>query len=193
MANLCSYEMKVVGKKENIKEFIKVMQSNYDYNLMKFDFDRHIGGRVFEVNCNEIQTRNDGLYETYIVGSCAWSVSSCMLDGGSYYNLIKKIHGEKCRSTTLEIESKSLDLDIEVFSTEAGMCFAEHYLIRKGFLEIAERAPYYEYLLSDFQTKESAEEELGIEISDEEWERGDDWICRGGFSEDIEYSPEYSI
>lgn len=64
------------------------------------------------------------------------------------------------------------------FTIEEGM------LIRQGEIEIDEVTEYYEYFLDEYETKEQAEEEYGISITDEEW-RMQDCISRGGFDEDF--------
>lgn len=182
MPNYCDYEMKVVGNEESIKEFIKVMNSNYNYHTMEFDFDRHMGGRVFEANAGEIVNQEDGKFNTTISGYCAWSVWCCMFDGAhTYYNDFKK-YGAQNHSTTLIQESGKLNLDIEVYSEESGMCFQEHYLIKQGILEINEEREWNEYCICDYETKEEAEEELEIKITDNEW-KNEEYISRGGFEE----------
>ena len=100
----------------------------------------------------------------------------------SYYSRLEKNYPNEFRGTTLPIESERLNLDIEVYSEECGCCFQEHYMILKGDLICEECVDWYEYCLGDYETKEEAEEELEIEITDEEWENGqDDYISRGGF------------
>lgn len=184
MPNYCDYEMKVVGNEESIKEFIKVMNSNYNYHTMEFDFDRHMGGRVFEVETTEdIVEQENGKFYTTIYGYCAWSVYSCMFEGAhTYYSQLKEEYGEKCRSTTIPIESKRLNLDIEIYSKESGMAFQEHYLVKQGTIELDEECEYTECYLDDYETKEEAERELEIKITDYEWDEGG-YISRGGFEE----------
>jgi hypothetical protein len=173
--------MCVVGKKENIEEFIKVIQADYDYGNMVFNNDRHMF-RVFEAECNGVEQRYGNVYEAVINGYCAWSVSSCMLEGG-YYNSFKKEYPSEFRGTTLPIESKRLNLDIEVYSEESGMCFQEHYVIIDGEIVRNECVDWEEVWVEDFETKEEAEEELEIKITDEEWAAGQDegYFTRGGF------------
>lgn len=182
MPNLCMYSMCVKGKKENIEEFIKVIEANYNYGTMEFSYDRHFF-RVFEAYYEEIEQVKDDIYQVIIGGDCAWSVSSCMFDNHSlgYYATFKKDYGDKCRGTTLPIESKNLNLSIEVYSEECGMCFQEHYVIINGDVVVDECVDWYEYYLRDYATKSEAEEELEIEITDEEWNGQDDYISRGGF------------
>ena len=101
----------------------------------------------------------------------------------SYYASLKSRYPEDFRGTTLPIESERLHLNIEVFSEECGMCFQEHYVIINGDIIVSECVEWEEYCLEDYETKEEAEEDLGIEITDEEWESGEPYISRGGFGE----------
>ena len=181
MPNYCNYSMCVVGKKENIEEFIKVIQADYDYGTMEFSHDRHMF-RVFEAECEGVEERCDDIYQTIINGYCAWSVSSCMLRGG-YYSRFKENHPNNFRGTTLDMESAKLNLEIEVYSEESGCCFQEHYIIINGDIECDECVDWTEIWVEEFETKEEAEEELELEITDEEWAAGQEegYFTRGGF------------
>lgn len=179
MPNICLYSMCVKGKKENIEEFIKVIKADYDYGTMEFTHDRHLF-RVFSADDNEIEQVDDDVYEVIINGDCAWSVSSCMFES-YYYSDLKQRFPNEFRGTTLPIESERLNLDIEVYSEECGCCFQEHYVIIHGDINVYDSVDWYEYDLSEYETKEEAEEELDIEITDEEWNSEDDFISRGGF------------
>jgi hypothetical protein len=70
---------------------------------------------------------------------------------------------------------------MEVYSEECGCCFQEHYLYINGEIICEECVDYYEYCIGDYDTKEEAEKEFKIEITDEEWNSGEDFISRGGF------------
>lgn len=183
MPNYCDYSMCVKGTKENIEEFIKVINAGYSYTTMEFDYNRHFY-RVFESYYDEIEEMLDGTYQVVINGYCAWSVNSCMFENG-YHKRIKEEYKDECRGTTVPIESERLNLDIEIFSSECGVGFQEHYIVRKGAIEVEECVDYYEYAICDFNTKEEAEEEFEIEITDEEWNSGEDYISRGGFDWDF--------
>ena len=178
MPNYCDYSMCVKGTKENVEEFIKVIQADYDYHGMIFSHDRHLF-RVFEANYDEIEKMCDDTYQVIINGYCAWSVASCMLEGG-YYADVKTRYPNEFRGTTLLLESKRLGIDIEVYSEECGCCFQEHYVIVNGDLICDECVEWNEYCIDDYNTKADAEEELGIEITDAEWREGG-FISRGGF------------
>lgn len=181
MPNYCNYSMCVVGTKENVEEFAKIMNADYNYGTMEFSYDRHMF-RVFEANYDEIEEMGDGTFQVVIDGYCAWSVSSCMLEHG-YYKDCKERYGNNFRGTTLLIESKRLGVDIEVYSEESGMCFQEHYIISDGKLVRNECVDWCEYWIEDYETKEEAEEELNIKITDEEWAEGqsEGYFTRGGF------------
>lgn len=174
------YSMCVKGKRENVEEFIKVIQSGYDYGTMEFDYDRHFF-RVFEAYYDKIEKLGDDMSQVVIKGNCAWSVNSCMFEDG-YYGRWKTEYKNEFRGTTLPIESERLGLDIEVFSEECGMCFQEHYVIINGDVIINECVDWEEYCIDEYETKEEAEEDLGIEITDEEWEEHE-FISRGGFGD----------
>jgi hypothetical protein len=173
--------MRAVGTKENIEEFIKVMNAGYDYGTMEFDYDRHMF-RVFEAVSDEIDEYDDGVFAVTINGYCAWSVRSCMFDDG-YYGRIKERYSDDFRGTTLLLESKKLGLNIEVFSEESGMCFQEHYMIIDGELVCDECVDWSEYWVEEYETKEEAEEDLEIAITDEEWNeaQSEGYFTRGGF------------
>ena len=186
MPNYCNYSMCVIGEKESVEEFIKIIQADYDYGTMEFSYDRHFF-RVFEADYDEIENlgedHGNDVYQVIINGYCAWSVSSCMFDTGEYcyYQELKKRFPDEFRGTTILAESERLNLSVEIFSEECGMCFQEHYTIIDGKIIEDECVDYYEYYLRDYETKEEAEEELEIEITDEEWNGPDDFISRGGF------------
>ena len=178
MANNCFYSMYVKGSKEDVEEFIKVIKADYDYGTMKFSHDRHMF-RVFSADEVEIEKRDDGKYGVVINGDCAWSVQSCMLEDG-YYARCKAQYGDQFRGTSLENESENLNLEIEVFSEECGCCFQEHYVIRNGYVDVEECVEWHEYFIDEYDTKEEAEKDLEIEITDQEWEIRE-IITRGGF------------
>ena len=184
MPNYCYYQMCVRGKKENVERFIKVIQADYNYSSMEFSYDRHMF-RVFEADYDELEKVGKNDYRVIISGDCAWSVSSCMLNEhhSSYYNRMKEEYPNDFRGTTLPKESRRLHLAIEVYSEECGMCFQEHYLFDDGKTIISECVDYNEYCICDYDSKEEAEEDLDIEITDEEWNSGEEYIKRGGFEE----------
>ena len=184
MPNYCYYQMCVRGTKENIERFINVIQADYNYSTMEFSNDRHLF-RVFEADYDKIEKLDENDYRVIISGDCAWSVSGCMLNEhrSSYYSRIKEQYPNDFRGTTLPKESKRLHLDIEVYSEECGEAFQEHYHFKNGKTIANECVDYNEYCIGDYNSKVEAEEDLGIKITDEEWNSGEEYIRRGGFEE----------
>lgn len=185
MPNTCDYSMRVVGKKENIEEFIKIMKATYNYFEKEFSNDLHFF-RIFEAIEDQIEELDNRSYATTINGTCAWCVSSCMFDNEpkSYYQLAKQEYSDDFRGTLVPIESKRLGLDIEIFS-EDGLTFQEHYIVKQGVIETEDCVDWHEYYIGDFSSKEEAEKSLNIKITDEEWEDRSHSICRGGFEWDF--------
>lgn len=197
MPNYCDFDMKIVGERKNIEEFIAVLNSHYDYEpvspdhirgktyplvhqppspiyyttngyrLAKLTGPRHMF-RVFEAY---VDRDLDEVNASYINGYCAWSVYSCMFKGGcTYYNDFIKGYDNKYigfMGTTLPDESRRLNLKIEVYSEESGCAFMEHFLIDNG-----------EILIEDCVDVDYEEvlDEKGREIG--EWKR------IGGFEDD---------
>ena len=130
MPNYCDYEMKIKGSKEAIARVLECLNADYNYGEGKPSHKHFF--RVFDATKDGNARKNaDGTYSQLIYGYCAWSVSSCMLDGGfSYYQSVKKDHPEIFMGTTLVEQSE--DCEIEVFSEEPGMGFSEHYIFKNG-------------------------------------------------------------
>ena len=119
MPNYCYYEMRVRGKRENIEEFVKVMT---DYERPKHFW------RVFSAYTDYDEPDENGLTTAMISGDCAWSVHCCMCIGPCTY----AGDADEEYRTSLQDESKRLQLEIEVYSDEPGMAFQEHYHYDKG-------------------------------------------------------------
>lgn len=134
MANNCFYNLKAVGKKESIKELIDML--NYQHK------DGISFARIFSADVVDEWDLEDGRSAVWVYGDCAWSVYSCMMEGEhTYYSSSKA----KCPTlTTITLASAKLDLDVEIYSTEPGIGFAEHYLIKKGEIVISDETDYLE-------------------------------------------------
>lgn len=131
MANDCLYEMRIRGKRKEVKRFIDCLKADYDYTDGKKPANKHFF-RVFDCyDEDEYENVGDGLVEKYVWGYCAWSVHSCMCEGEStYYENVKENHPKTFMGTCLREASKNLQ--VEIFSEETGMCFAEHYYYNNG-------------------------------------------------------------
>lgn len=178
MPNYCNYEMKVTGTKENVEEFITIIQA--DYHIEKdgtCDCDRHFW-RVFEADVLKTGVQDNDYY-AILAGHCAWSVYACMFDGEDTYN-------EDCKGeggTSLGIETERLNLVVECFSEEPGCGFEEHYVFVNGKLIVDEvMEDYKEYDTTRFETVEEMNEHYGTSFTKEEFEK-DFYLYTGGFKE----------
>lgn len=122
MPNYCYYTMKVAGKQSDIEKLVEVMNRDYNYISGGKKPLPHLW-RVFEATYDKVNQ--------LITGDCAWSVYCCMFDGKGTYQGDHK-NDPKYNGTTIVALSKELNLKIEIYSEETGMCFQEHYLIDKG-------------------------------------------------------------
>ena len=174
MANLCSFSMNVKGSHENIEKFYNAMSQNGTIYMGR--------GADAQIQYDDEDSR------AFIDGWCKWSIQSALIDNAiSMRNEPDKWYfGENIDKTKLEfitlIEAcERWNLTMEVYSEECGCCFQEHYLIRDGIIEINECVDWNEYFLDDYVTKEEAETELEVTITDDEWK--EKYIERGGFKE----------
>lgn len=178
MANICDFSMCVKGTHDDIEKFYNAMTQNGNIYM----------GRGADA---EIQYEDEE-GGAFIDGWCKWSIQSALIDDAiSMRNEPDKWYfGDNIDKSNLEfitlIEAcRKWNITMEVYSEETGCCFQEHYLIRNGDIELDECIDYYEYCLGDFRTKEEAEKELEVTITDEEWDN-EGLISKGGF-EDWEF------
>lgn len=176
MANICSFSMCVKGKHEDIESF---------YNAMFQKGNIYMGrGADADINYEDEENR------AFIDGWCKWSIQSALIDNaismrknpdGWYWG--EDTDKSKLEFVTLIEASEKWNLIVEVYSEESGCCFQEHYVVDNGDLIVEDCVDYYEYYLGEYNTKEEAEKELDIKITDEEWNSGEDYISRGGFDD----------
>lgn len=185
MPNICGYQMKVKGKPENVDEFVRIIQADYDFDKNGrciCDVGKHFW-RVFDADVYDVKVE-DGVKSVYISGSCAWSVAVCMLGGTWSYQ-------EQCPDglgTTLDAESERLGLAIEVFSEESGCCFMEHYVIINGDIQIDDCVEYSEYWVDEYANVDEMNKGMKTEFTQAEFEaaqNGDGYIKVGGMSWDF--------
>lgn len=173
MANVCSFSMLVKGNVDNIHKF---------YNAMSQIGDIYMGrGADAEIQIDE----EEGCAN--IDGWCKWSVQSAMVTNAEsmrskpdmwYWG--DGVDVNRLEFITLFEACQRWNLDMEVYSEEGGCCFQEHYVVINGDLVCDECVEWNEYCLDDFNTKEEAEAEFDIKITDKEWSDGG-YISRGGF------------
>lgn len=150
MPNYCDYEMKILGKKENVLRMVAYLQADYNYQdgLSNCTEDKHFF-RVFEANVIDEAELSSETYMAVVSGYCAWSISCCMLQGSlSYYRNWSEERlstlKEPFKGTHLEDVTKELDLSVEIFSKESGLEFMEHYIVESGTITLDETHDYHE-------------------------------------------------
>lgn len=157
MPNYCTYDMKIKGEKNAVKELHQILQYKHPTLQMYRIFDAYM--------CNE-EITDDGQYIMYITGDVAWSIISTMLVNvpelyenndeklSDYQKNIIDINTPKDKTTTdLVAETKRLDLETEVFSSEPGIGFQEHFVIKNGKILVNECENYeeFEYDSNDYE------------------------------------------
>ena len=168
MPNICDYAMGIEGKQENIHKLHTIM-SKEDYTS---------GPHLFRVFDADLIQDDEDFGE--IVGSCAWSVSVCMLEESS----AAYIHGDDASSngTSLERLSKDLELKIEIYSDEPGVGFQEHYVIENGEITVKEIEDVEYYWTDEFDTVEEFNKAYNLNVSKVAYEN-EDQIQIGGYEE----------
>ena len=191
MPNECSYQMKVEGLPENVDKFIKLLNMDYDSETKEKHFWRVFQADVYEAYIN----KNENTKIAIIIGDCAWSVHTCMRSGEGTYNNSRDLQGLKPRNifgeyytdtihpygTTLQEQSKLLDLYIEVYSMEPGCCFQEHYIYNRGEELCDECIPYYEWYVENQEDIDNFNKEVGLNYTFDNVE--DNYIIYGGYEE----------
>lgn len=176
MANICSFSMKVRGEHDNIEKFYNAMMQNGNVYMGR--------GADAEINYNDEDDT------AHIDGGCKWSIVSAMVDNAISMrsNPDRWWWGDSVDYKSLEFITlweacKRWNIDMEVYSEESGCCFQEHFVVVNGDLICEECVEWNEYWIDDYETKEEAEDELGIEITDDEWASGlkEGRFTRGGF------------
>ena len=153
MPNICIGTVKVRGYKDNVEEFTRIIQSKYDYDKPDMEFHKPHFWRVFEAYIASYETYGLLAVAEYDI-SCAWSVAACMLPGKfSYYDDTKDgINGIKTYGTHLLEIGKKLNLDVEIFSSEPGVGFQEHYRMQSGIMCEDECTEYHELYIGEYET-----------------------------------------
>lgn len=132
MSNICNYEIRVKGKKSNIRELVKWMNAEYD-TTKGYCSEKHHFYKIAETTSVDefeamtVLNKEEDTVIVNLIGYCNWSVLSCMISRYSFY--YKNGDGY---AITMQEASKLLDVDIEIISEELGLNFTEYFLIIDG-------------------------------------------------------------
>lgn len=167
MANYCDYNMRVRGTKENVYKFHKRMRD--------YDSPNHLF-RMFAADIYDEYDNEDGTTTIDIGGYCAWSIESCCRASG-YSNGVD----------LFEVNTRELELKLECWSSEEGMCFQEHYLYDNGECQINDSVDWYVYCFDESeQTFEEFLKSNNIKNKTKE-DLQDDLLYVGGFKDYDEF------
>lgn len=188
MANMCAFSMKVVGEKSNVDQFVSALEQKG-----KFCMGR--GGLI------DVKDDFDG--GSILYGDVKWSLLSSLIeDAVSMREQKESGNGlwmnngfiDNHEFVTLPEASELFKVDVEVYSTEPGLEFAEHILVRKGATVIDDSVPYQEIWFDEYMNYAEFSAccpDLTKEIGEQKFEElralGDCWNI-GGFE-----STEFSI
>lgn len=143
MPNLCDFSLKVKGHPKDLEIIKSIFLADYSYKDKALDYCT-APYHLFRTWVHD-DVKDESVEGSYlsIYGDCAWSVFSCMFEGSStYYNMFSDY--ENFKGGTLIKLSKDYQVDIEVYSSECGMCFQEHYVIKNGKLLVEDVVEWFE-------------------------------------------------
>ena len=189
MANICAFSMKVVGEKTNVDSFVSALEQKGKFCMGRGGF---------------INVKDDFDDGSILYGKVKWSLFASLIGDavsmrkqkesgkGHWMNINGFIDNHEF--ITLPEASELFDVDVEAYSAESGLEFAEHILVKKGVTVIDNCVPYQEVWCNEYVNYEEFSQwcpDLAKEIGKQEfeklWKSGG---CRiiGGFE-----STEFSI
>lgn len=133
MANNCFYQITVVGEKASCEEWLRRMK---DYDARNHFY------RMFIVEVDNEEVLTNGDYKMQISGDCAWSLESCCRASGYSHGV-----------DLFAVNTEELGLDMEAYSEECGLEFAEHYIYKHGECVVDDVEDFREYFWDRVQFK----------------------------------------
>lgn len=167
MANNCYYEMRIVGKTEAVREFIRCMRGEGEFENGRL-------GRIFDceiIDDSNLETSTEINGWAVVAGDCAWSVKCSMMN-------------DYIPRRNLESETARLGLCVEVFSEELGFEFQEHIIVDNGIISLDDSVDVEEFCLDDLQDEEIEELANRLGLSTEQiFEQAEEgYYKHGGYS-----------
>ena len=163
MANNCYFEMKIKGTAEDCGKWYKRMISYDEPNYFH---------RIFSADIYE-EGDIDKEHYMCIAGECAWSLDTC-----------RRTSGDSEGKDLFAMNSQELSIDMEVYSSEPGMAFQEHYIYKHGEC-LNEECIDYEEIFYDKEMYENFEKfknkyNLPKNVTEDDLDEG--WYNKGGFA-----------
>ena len=194
MPNYCDFDIHARGKKKDILTLFDWMNADYRYtestydmelrcykplkkpecyvfeNGVKKDVAHHIGYRIFELNFDASDFKDapdDEELCLYGWGYCAWSVYTCMFSGPHTYYSDAKDYPVSL-SVTLPDACKMLSVEAEIYSSESGCTFAEHYHVNgDGEILSDECTKFFDVYIDEYGSFEDYEKMCKEEYGEE--------------------------
>ena len=161
MSYPCSFQMKITGKEQAVKELIAMLSREGEFLESGFV-------AISEFSAEGLQkTSVPGICMVEASGTCDWSVKSAMRDYGN-------------RVPSLESEAERLSLVVEVYSSEANQNFQEHCFIVFGDVLIDDTLEYEEHWIPCFDNLETYNKVFDTDFT-EDMVNDDGYVHIGGF------------
>ena len=208
MPNICTGFINVRGRADCVDEFIAILNADYSYmpnrdgnwvaDPKNFSHIPHFF-RVFSAYTMDDPVYHGAIYKGVSISfECAWSVYSCMFPGPfTYYGDFQEEHLNQHFGSNILIESKRLQLEIEIWSYEPGMAFQEHYKICSGILVRNEEFTFIAYWLGDYSNYNEFLKDFKDgtpPITEQEFNEcikcGNEYYEHGLQEEDVDFFPE---
>lgn len=130
MANCCEFEMLVVGNsKESLERIQNVME--------QLDKEWFLYGVREAAVAEPIRQRKSGLWTLRLNGYVAWNAAKWVEAEPED----EPVKGCAAQTNLLKI-SHELGLSVEIWTSEPGRGFQEHYVVKKGYLETSDTADW---------------------------------------------------
>lgn len=140
MANMCSFTMKIKGKKEDIQYLLNCIPptTNSEQSL----------SAIYEFKLDENSSIDNGFVSG--TGTCSRSVS---------YGLLKYEENNLVKLT------KDKKVVVEIFGEETGLCFQEHSIVKSGKIQKYKCVDYECILLEDYDSLNELNQQNGLRLS----------------------------
>jgi len=156
MANICEFTLRIRGKGKDLKKFAEYLCADYrianNGSPARCSKDHHIGYRIFDVWGQDelLFAEDEEILTAELYCDCAWSMYSCLMTGEHTY--ISENEDKDPYVWSIEKASENLHIELEAYSSEPGMCFAEHIYIKDGKKIIDDCVDYEEIYVEDYES-----------------------------------------
>lgn len=140
MPNYCNFNMRLKGEAAKVDRLCEWLGAIYNYDdkdcptciskITEKPLEHHIGYRVFDFTWDDIKNIKESKIITVDgFGECAWSTTCCMFETKDSYISDNKTNLPLTNTISLPLACKILKVEAELFSSEPGVGFAEHFYI----------------------------------------------------------------